>query len=379
MKRTSVIILILFLLTSCSHKKDIPELLRGTFRSHFVSFNETKPIINLDEGRLKEMLILLHHRVPEDNIKNHFNMNDSTWNDKINYLFGQGLIKKSEKGNYLPTFFVLDDDNSSALKKFTDSLGVEMSGIALDRLAKIKAACAIIPSLKNFTFDDISLFVLGSVMHDYWQQKYYQDQFIKSFVPHRGNADYYFAIFQSDINSVKIFETKFYEYPSFQFGSYCYAGNEFNLATFPTSILKNNFGREETEDDYDFQIKLLNDLIGLSKNHFYKVKAKHMEGFEKFGMVANGKTKVPYIINSDKQKLYNAASVITADLINYFESRQTLFVKRYLSSQYREETNYKEWMVWIYKIITTSAVEELIKKSIIKANTDRTAAFIIQK
>jgi hypothetical protein len=375
-------ICVIFLFFSCSHKKDIPELLEGSFQAHTVSFDGIKPIVDLGKNNLKGILVLLHHRVTEEKIKIHFKMNDSIWNDRINYLFGQGLIKKANNGEYLPTFFILDNDNAVSIKKFTDSLGVEISGIALDRLAKIKEATAKIPSLKNIAFENISLFILGGVTHDYWQEKSYQDQFIKSFVPHRGNACYYYALIQNenlDEKSPKIFETNIYDYQAFQFGNYGYLGSEISLATFPSSILINSFGCNATDGDSIFREKLISDLIGLGKNPAYKIDVKRLEGFKRFGMITNGKCLVPYITRVDAQKLYDVAALITPDLVNYFENRQTLFVKHYLNSQYRDETNYKEWMVWIYKMITTRAVEELINKSVIKIPFDRKASFILQK
>lgn len=383
MKKIFLLLLPILLFASCSHKKEIPELLEGKFTPHFITFDNSKPKLNLDEGHLKEILVLLHHRVPEEKMKNYLKINDSTWNDKINYLFGLGLVKKNSNGYFLPTFFLLDNDNANSLKNFVDSLGTEMSGIAQDRLGLIKEECSKIPSLKNIPFEYISLFIIGSAAHDYWQEKFYQDQFIKSFMPHRGSLYYYFALVQTDENenpAIKFYETNFYDYPGFKFGAYAYAGNESNLAVFPTSILKNIFGKADTESDSLFQIKLIADLINLGKNGTYKVPQKEIEGFEHFGLILNGKTTVPFLTKADEQKLYNVAGVITRDLVSYFENRQTLFVKRYLNSQYREETNYKEWITWIYKMISSRAVDELIKKKIIRIpDKNRNAVFIIQK
>ena len=383
MKRIFLFLLLILPFLSCSHKKEIPELLEGKFTSHFITFDYTQPKLNLEDGHLKELLVLLHHRVPDKEIKKYLKMNDSVWNDKINFLFGRGLIKKNNDGYFLPTFFLLDSDNANSLKSFVDSLGIEMSGIAKDRLGKIKEECAKIPALKNIPFEYLSLFILGSVVHDYWQEKFYQDQFIKSFMPHRGNGYYYFAMIQTDeseSSAINLYETNFYEYPGFKFGSYAHTGEHFNIATCPTSALKNSFGKPDTENDSLFQKELITDLIDLEKKGTAKISDKKIDGFEKFGMMLNKKPVIPILTKSDEEKLYNIAEIITKDLVNYFENRQTVFVKRYLNSQYREETNYKEWMTWLYKMISSRAVDELINKKIIRLiNNNPNTVFVIQK
>jgi len=382
MKNFLCLLGLVLIITACGSKKEIPELLEGNYRVHTVSFEETQPKINLDNDKLKDILILLHHRVAAGKIKKHLLLSDSVWNERINFLFGEGLIKKLGDSNFVPTIFVLDEENGSSLKKFTDSLGVEMSGIAIDRLNKIKEAYAEIPSFKNIPFDYASMFILGRVLHDDAQLKNYQEQFIKAFVPHRGSSYYYMSLIQNEeteSGNPKIYETRYYNYPTFTLGTFTSAVYERNVATYATSELTKDFGKPVTESDSVYQITMLNELIKMSKHTGYKPPIKMLDGFNRYGIVSKGKSTVPVLSKADQLRLEELSNVVAQDIINYFENRQTLYVKWYLNSQYREEVSYKEWMIWVYKMITAKTIDVLIEKSYIKNYGGNTASFIIEK
>lgn len=380
MKNSVIIVLCIILFVSCGGKKEVPDLLEGNYSTHTISFDETIPEINLEKDNLKEILILLHHRKTPQEIREHFQMPNNIWNERINILFGEGLIKKFEDSSFVPTVFVLDEENGIALKKLTDSLGAEMSGIAIDRLNKIKEIHQQIPALKRIPFEQLSMLVLGGFVHDFEQMKIYQEQFIKAFVPSRGNANYYLCLLQNRMkeSNPKFYETKYYDYPAFKLISFSSTIYERNLATYATSDLTSYFGRSATESDSLYQIYLLNELIKMNLNPNYKPTEKILSGFEKTGYVVNGKPTIPFLTKAEMQKIKLFTDAATQDIINYFEVRQTLFVKWYLNSQYREETTYKEWLIWVYKMITAKTIDTLIEKAYIKTFGGNTASFIYE-
>ncbi|KAF0151127.1 MAG: Uncharacterized protein FD143_2232 [Ignavibacteria bacterium] len=381
MKNIALIILTVSLFASCSNKKEIPQLLEGNFSMHTITFEEDKPNINLEKDNLKDILVLLHHRKTPLEIKKHFKMNDSIWNERTNFLFGEGLIKKFNDSSFIPTIFVLDEENGIALRKFTDSLGIEMSGIAIDRLSKIKEAYQKISSLKNIPFENLSMLVLGGVVHDFEQLRIYQEQFIKAFVPQRGNTNYYMCLLQNrrKESNPKFYETLYYNYPAFYLVSFASTYYERNIATYSTSELTRDFEKPVTESDSVYQFYLLKEIIKLNINPDYKPGENIYNGFVKTGMVVNEKSTIHFLTKEDFEKVKTFYSSASQDIINYFENRQTLFVKWYLNSPYREETSYKEWTMWVYKMITAKAVDVLAEKSYIKTFGGNTAAFIVEK
>lgn len=381
MKNIAALLALILIVSACGSKKEIPELLEGNYRLHSVSFEDSKPEINLDKDNLKEILILLHHRINPGEIKKHFQLSDSSWNERINYLFGESLIKKFADSSFIPTVFVLDEENGRTLKKHTDSLGAEMSGIAIDRMAKIKEAYSKIPTLKNIPFEYVSMLILGAVIHDGDQLRNYQEQFVKSFVPHRGSSYYYLSLIQNDgaEGSPKVFETRYYDYPKFKLGSFASSAYERNIATYATSELVRDFGKPAIESDSVYQIALLDELAKATKNPNYMPVSKIADGFKRSGIVVNGKSTVPVFTGEDLRKLGELSNVVKQDILSYFENRQTLFVKWYLNSQYREEVSYKEWMIWVYKMITAKTIDVLMEKSYIKIYGGNTASFILEK
>ncbi|MEW6653139.1 MAG: hypothetical protein AB1394_06675 [Bacteroidota bacterium] len=381
MKNIALIILTVSLFVSCSSKNEIPRLLEGRYTISTISFDEAKPDINLEKDNLKDILILLHHRITPGEIKIHFGMSDSVWNVRINYLFGEGLIKKFEDSSFIPTVFVLDEKNGTALKKLTDSLGVEMSGIAIDRLNKIKEAYQKIPSLKNIPFENLSMLVLGGFAHDFEMLRSYQEYFIKALVPRRGYSNYYMCLLQNthDESNTKFYKIEYYQYPSFKLVSFSSTLYERNIATYSTSELIHDFGKPVSESDSVYQVFLLNKILLMNSNTAYKLSSRILDSFVKTGVVVNEKPTIPFITRADMKKIKTICDSAAQDIISYFESRQTLFVKWYLNSPYREETSYKEWMIWVYKMITAKTIDVLAEKSYIKTFGGNTAAFILEK
>lgn len=367
MKKILTLILITLFLNSCSKEKGVDKILDENYNQYVLSIENPRIKINLNKIE-KNILILLHYNVDESKIKKQLKLNDSLWNEKINYLFGNGFIKKKNE-RFTPSIFILDVTTGKELKKFTDSLGNDLSIITLDRLEKIKDETKKNSQLKNYRFEDISFFVIGAIVNDYFQIKNYHKEFIKSFVPQRGNKRFYYALIASELNEnhqIKIFETTFYEYPKFDFLTFSSNKFDYNIPTFPTSELKNSFGKNNQQSDSLFQIKLINEIINLSQNQIYNPEKKILSGFTKFGIIRNKKLTIPVLTLNKFNDLKKISEITKTDLINYFETRQTLFLKKYLNSNFIDEVNYKEWMIWVYKMISAKAIQILIEKNIIK-------------
>ncbi len=366
-------------IVSCANKKDVKSILNVNYEQYVLSIENPKIKVNL--GKIdKNIILLLHYRIDEQEIKKQLKLNDSLWNNKINYLFGNGFIKKKDE-KFIPSIFILDEDTDKDLKKFTDSLGNELSIITVDRLDKIKEATNKIFQSKNYQFDDISFFVLGAVVNDYFQIKNYQNEFIKSFVPQRGEQRFYYALISNEINNneqPKIYETTFYEYPKFDFITFSLNKFDYNIPTFPTSELINSFGKNPQVGDSIFQSHLIEEIYKLSTTQDYKPNRNILEGFEKLGITNKYKLKIPLIDSKKLKDLNNICEATKTDLINYFETRQTLFLKKYLNSNFVDEVNYKEWMIWIYKMISAKAIQTLIDKNIIKKGIVSPALIVIK-
>lgn len=331
-----ILLSVLLVMTACSNKKDIPDTLQNRFDVRIISNNFSKPTINLEKNHLKEILVLLHNNYPAEEIKEHFKLNESTYNLYINELFGEGLIKKTTEGKFVPTCMVINIDNGNQLKKTADSLGREMSLIAIDRLTKIKDAYKKIYSFKNISFDDASLLILGNVIHNYGQMPLIEEKYIKAEAPHRGANRYYLAILENnrsgELEPFGLFMNSFQQIENFTVGYY---GNK-------------TAGRDSI----------------FTKAEMSKI-------------IKNKNSSVPLIGTEDQKKLNELATIIAPDLINYLEKNRTLFVKLYLNSVYKDQTTFREWFVWYYQFIITQANKTLIEKGYIKNSLQQQDRFIV--
>ena len=330
-----IIVLLILLLTACSSKKNISDVLRNNFEFRTISNGYSTPFISLKKDHLKEILLLLHYKFTPEKIKEHFNLNDSVYNIRINDLFGEGLIKKTSKGDFVPTCMVVDAEEGKTIKNTADSLGKEMSGIAIDRIEKIKMAYSKISSFKKIPFENLSLFILGNVLHNYWQMKSIEERFIKSFPPQRGSGRYYLALLQNQNGNNSepfgLFSNRFSTIGNYTIDLY---GNKFNEG-FPSY----------TEKELDVLLK--------AKNPTFQ-----------------------FVSETDQKKFDELARIITQDLLNYLERNRPLFVKIYLNSVYKDQTSFREWFVWYYQFMIAKTTNVLIEKGFIQKQSLNNVSYV---
>ncbi len=317
--------LFILVITSCSTKKNINEVLQGAFIIKTIPQNDSIET-ELNKKYFKEILILLHNNFDKDKIKKHLGLNDAEYEEKINFLYGNSLIKKKDNGTFVPSCMIVDLENREQLKNIAKPIGKTAAEIIVARLSKIKSFYS-----EHFTeadykrksefvknsFDAVSLFVLSNVVLNKWQLKNIQENFIKSLPPKRGNKKFYAALFQlKDSNDSLIYFEKAYK-------------------------------------ELDDSIKVY------SKNYFeknsYQVASKKIMDY------------VVLQINKNEEKYFDEmAAIISNDLIENLNKQKPKLVKYYLNSVYKEETTFWEWLNWLYQFIVTEATDELIQKGYIK-------------
>ncbi|PKL83694.1 MAG: hypothetical protein CVV24_03665 [Ignavibacteriae bacterium HGW-Ignavibacteriae-3] len=326
------------LLTGCSPKKDIQETLKNKFDVLIISKDLSIQPVNIEENHLKEILILLHYNFADDKIKEHFSMTDDQYKSAINDLYGNGLIKKTPEDKFVPSCMVINLDDGNELKKTADSLGREMSLIGIDRLDKIKEAYSKIPAFKNIPFGDVSLFMIGNVVFNYFQMPFIEEQFLRAEAPRRGENLYYLALIENDSKNgaepFGIFVNRFQNH-----GNYTAA----------------YYGNGHAANDSIFTRTQINRLLKEQSPLF------------------------PFIGKSDQKKLKDLAAIITPDIISYLERNRTLYVKLYLNSVYKDQTSFREWFVWYYQFIIAQTNRTLIEKSIIKFPAGTKSEFVLAR
>ncbi|MCX7796997.1 MAG: hypothetical protein N2249_00045 [Melioribacter sp.] len=320
MKRLFIFVFVL-ILTSCISRKNIDEVLKKDYAFRTIPQNDTVESV-FNQKKYKEILILLHNRFTEREIINHLNISKNQYDLMINYLFGNGLIKKKEGGQFIPACMIIDENCKNELKKIAKPIGKIVSDIIIDRLPIIKDTYNTHYESKKMkeqtSFDESSFLVLSNVLLNKWQLKNIEEKFIKSPPPKRGGKNFYAAILVVDSN---------YELPIFLNRAY---------------------------------------VMG---NKIVYIYSKNL--FEKEDFIIN-KARIHY----EEWLFEKLASIITKDLIENLNKQKPLLVKYYLDSICKDEVSFREWLMWVYQFIVVEATKELVSMGII--NTNEPTVYLVQ-
>ncbi|MBX3006520.1 MAG: hypothetical protein KF816_00695 [Melioribacteraceae bacterium] len=314
MKKVVLLVFIIILFVSCSQKKDADQFLSNEYSVHVLPQIQN---LNIDirEKDYQSILVLLHEKFKINEIKEKLKIKDDRMDLLINDLYSNGLIKLNENKEYIPTCFVITESDITHLQSFVQKTGEEMSGIAIDRLEIIKKEYTNTDLARNHSFENASLFVLGNVVHGNFQLKNVEEQFLKAEAPKRGSEKSYVSIIQ-----------------------------------------KNNL-------DENFLFNLYT-----QKENFIDLKVVYTFGNDPWKKKVNDSNlKIePLLISKKDQEIFNSlADLIFEDISNYLERIKPLMVKLYLNSNYKEETSFREFSMWIYQLLATSSINSLFQKKYI--------------
>ncbi len=385
------ILICLLLLFSSAYSQEIKTILESEYEAKMISSGKNYPSISLRKNNLDDISILLHHHVPIEDIRKYYNWSDSIFQTKLEMLLKEGLIKKDDKYDYLPTTMVITLQEGEILKEeakiFTDSV----SDMIIEILPEIKKEYTKLKGFKHIDFSRASLFILSDVMLDAWQINNVEKTFLKAERTSRNNMNYYLS-FQEKRNNDKREAFNIYGNSSRMYGSilsivigkamnFGIYGNERNGVNFNTLTkkqLQEWFGMKETESINPFKKKLLRELLKLSNNPDYKIRDTYKQGFNKIDMMEGDILTIPVFNLRDNKKLNKIANLITDNLIELFERNRNILVKNYQNSSYYNEITFEEYFIWWYHIFYTEITENLISKKHIKRPSTGVFPYIIK-
>ncbi len=369
----------LLLLFSFCYCQEIAKILESKYESKMISSGKNYPTISLRRNNLDDISILLHHRIPVEDIKKHYNWSDSIFQTKLEMLLKQDLIKKDKEHDYLPTAMVITLQEGEKLKKDSKIFADSVSEMIIEILPEIKKEYAKLKGFKHIDFSRASLFILSNVMLDNWQINKVENTFLKAERTSRNNMNYYFS-FQEKRNNNKREAFNIYGNTSGMYGNifslvlgramiFGLYGNErggINFNTLTKKQLQEWFGMEETENIKSFKKELLRKLLKLSNNPNYKMQDTYKQGFNKIDMMEENILTIPVFSLSDNKKLNKIANLITNNLIDLFEKNRDILEKNYQNSSYYNEITFEECFIWWYHFFYTEVTEILISKDYIK-------------
>jgi hypothetical protein len=383
MKKLFSVLSLLLVLLSCTSKDDTSDMLKAESGIVIYPQEVKSSILDLNQRNLKEIILLLHNKVETEEIIDHFKMNNDDYGLIINTLYGEGLVKKSNDGKFIPACMVVNSENEKEIRSFTGEFGSKVAEIIIDRYKIIRDSHKLMPGFAKESFEDAAMFILYNALLDKWQIKNIEEKFLRAKPPQRSGERYYLLINQRSN-----------EEPSKQFsllGNWCIEYEDYYLCTFGDVWTEDNFadisrdklisdfGMSENEDSTTFKKHLIDNLVKSIKGLIHSAPPDYADAFTKYGIVKSNRLSLARITKDENKTLFEIAEIITNDLIRYLDNQRPQLVKHYLQSVYKEETSFREWSFWIYKYIIAEAANRLIEKEYIKTDNSKLFNYIIAK
>ncbi|KUO59311.1 hypothetical protein APF79_02865 [bacterium BRH_c32] len=197
--RNSVFIIFLFTLISCG-KKEENTLSESKYilRYHFDDPGSDSVFI-FKESNSKNLLILLNKGDDKSKIKEILKISSIEYDDLINSLFGNGLIKKTDNGKFVPSFPIIDFAEEKEINTISKPIGEDISLIIIDRLKLIEDKMLKLPSYSQNNHS-LRYFLFSEVLLNNLQIKNIKENFIKSRAPERNGKHLYIALIEESIS-----------------------------------------------------------------------------------------------------------------------------------------------------------------------------------
>ncbi|MCK9279590.1 MAG: hypothetical protein M0P71_03125 [Melioribacteraceae bacterium] len=310
-KNIALTIILLITLISCEKKEENPLSKSEYFLNYHFDEINSDAVFSFKEKYSKDFLILLNYGFDKLKIIELLKISSIEYDDLINSLFGSGLIKKTDNGEFIPSFPIIDANEIKEIKKLSEPIGEDVSLIVIDRLQRIEEAIAMLSSYSPNSYR-LRYFLFSEVLLNKWQLKNIKQNFIKSQAPQRDGKHLYISLIEGDSSSSKN----------------------------PKRLLMNIEGKSDRiafndleDNGVEYSSINLDDQINFS--------------------------------TEETSYLQIIADVIKNDLSDYLNSKRGLFLENYSKSILRETTSFKEYTYWVYQFIVIDAVNSLIKHGII--------------
>ncbi|GEM_PF-2350493 len=338
-----LIFLFLSLAAGCG-RQNTEENIKDNYTIKIIGSVSDHPLIDLTKSTYKELIILLHYEKSAAEIKKFLHLSEQKYDSLINNLFAEGLIRRSSSGKFFPSFMVITGDDAKTLTKTAEPIGMLTAEIVKAHLQQIKTEYDSIISFRNIPFDSLSLFILSDVSLSKWQIKNIETKFLKSLPPAKGNKHYYLSMQKMDNSDLEPFEN-YYDY-SEEFEG-------FTAANYSNKRTRKNFLQTEVADSRKYIDELK--IIG-----------------NKYDVIS-----IPVINRDDLQRLKAISELISNDLIELLEKNRSRLRESYLDSIYKNQSSFREYLIWVYQFIIREATNRLIEEKLIHVPASGEQPYVI--
>ena len=165
----TIIALVAIFWVGCDKNPNLAEILQVEYESKMISSGKNRPQINLRKDQLRELIILLHHRVPLSDVQSFFSWDDEDLDKRLNLLIENDFVEYHDSGIYLPTTMVITKKEGEILLQLAGSVAQPVSDIIANRLPEIKKHYYKLKCFEGISFESASFFIVSNVILDNWQ------------------------------------------------------------------------------------------------------------------------------------------------------------------------------------------------------------------
>lgn len=347
----------------------INELLKNEYECRMISCGNNFPSINIEDNNLKEVCVLLHHKISISDMCKYFNWTSNEIKSRIGILLKEELIEKDSNNNYIPNCMVISIDEGKTLYKQANRFADKAVRLIKEKLSEIKLKTYRIDGFQDFSFESLSLFILSDVILDFIQIDNVESMFLKSKRTKRNGMNYYYSIQEKKGNDTEealgIYGNMIRNYGEMVYGLYGNKRSGVNFHTITRDTLCEYFDNAYIEDVDKVKEYLLDELIKYNSDFNYNLDKRLELGFNKLGIMDGKKICIPILNKLEYNQLYEIAEIIKEDYIRIFEDERNKLYSYYKKSQYFEEISFEEYFIWWYHIYYSRVTESLIDMNII--------------
>lgn len=348
---------------------DLQALLQRNYEQKLISAGDNFPGVNLREGNLDWICIMLHHRIPLPMIQSHFGWSTTELEQWLLVLEVEGLIKRTGKG-YAPTCMVISQQEGQLLYDHSRPLIEQTVAVIQRHLEAIKHRTMEFACFRSFQWEELTLLILSGVLLDFIQIDHVEREVLQARRTRRNQKEYYLAYLENDA-----------PHESEAFGIY---GNEIKsygdvwFCTYGNNRQNHPFHNYQIDSQDPTKTKtliphLLHQLLKLhegeiiSPQEIHELQALGLVHKEFGGSVetATRHVALPILTEADVEALQEIAAIISTDLIDLLRSAKPALYKNYTMSSYAGEISFAEFYMWWYHFYYTMVTDALIKQNII--------------
>ncbi|MFD3157284.1 hypothetical protein ACFIJ5_10550 [Haloimpatiens sp. FM7330] len=256
------------------------------------------------------------------------------------------------------------------LCKELNEIVYKVAKLIQDKFDKIKEETYKFQCLKQFNFNELSIFILSDVLLDSIQIDNVERIFLKTERTKRNGMNYYYSL-QEKYNHIQkealgIYGNMFRYYGDIAFGLYGNNRNGINFHTINKAHLEMHLGSLEFESVSDIKQYLLEELIKCYYEKNYKLDKNIVNVFNSLSIMKGNRIDVPILSKNEFYRLNNIADIIKNGYINILEKSRKSIYYNYNNSTYSQEISFEEYFIWWYHLLYSKVTDLLIERSIIK-------------